>query len=59
MMDQIQYQTTPYGIWTATLRDETGRQWSVQGAGKTIQEAETVMWSQYNKLFNTQYGSTR
>ena len=54
MIDQIQYQKTPYGIWTATLRDETGRKWSVQGAGKTIQEAENIMWQQYRKLFNTQ-----
>jgi hypothetical protein len=54
MIDQIQYQRTPYGIWTATLRDEAGRKWSVQGAGKTIQEAENIMWEQYRKLFNTQ-----
>lgn len=54
MRDQIKYERTPYGIWTATLRDERSRQWSVQGAGKTVDEAEQVMWEQYNKLFNTQ-----
>jgi len=54
MIDQIQYERIAVGLWTATLRDEVGRKWSVQGAGKTVQEAENVMWEQYRKLFNTQ-----
>jgi hypothetical protein len=53
MRNKIQYERIAIGLWTATLRDETGRKWSVQGAGKTVQEAESAMWEQYRKTFNT------
>ena len=58
MSYQIMWEQTPYGIWIARYCPiPRTMKWSVQGAGKTIQEAESAMWSQYNKLFNTQYGS--
>lgn len=54
MRNGIQYERIGTGLWIATLRDEVGRKWSVQGAGKTVQEAENIMWEQYRKLFNAQ-----
>jgi hypothetical protein len=50
MIDQIQYERIGTGLWTARLRI---RGWTIQGAGKTVQEAESAMWEQYRKTFNT------